>query len=343
MKKRWLALMMAGIVAVSAAACGSAGGQGSTEGAEAGGGSSSPKRYSLGTSSSGGNYYLVGGGMATILNNALPDAFTITAEETGGSTANLTMIQNGEMEMGICMTSSLQEAKDGSADWTGGPMDKIRGMVALYPSWLTMYTLESSGINCLDDFNGKIIGLGSKGMAMDSVLRAVFEKRGIEPSAIFNDGHSATASAVADGQVDAAVLFYFPPAAAISELEATQDVKFIGLTEEEQQTFLEMYPFYSAEDLPAGSYKGVTEPVPTVTEWNMLATSSDVPEEDIYQLTKTLFENNPALVEIHQSLEYCTAENNLNFNVPLHAGTVRYMEEVGIEVPDELIPPEYEK
>ena len=128
MKKRWLAAVLAGMMAVAITAC-SGGTQNGGATAQAGGKPSSPLRYSLGTSSSGGNYYLVGGGMATILNNELPEYFTITAEETGGSTANLTMIQNGDMEMGITMTSSLQEAKEGKEEWTGGPMDKIRGDV----------------------------------------------------------------------------------------------------------------------------------------------------------------------------------------------------------------------
>lgn len=367
MKKNWLALILAGAMACSMTACGGSSGTATTaanadttakaaEGetaskagkeGEASGGDiekpSSPLRYSLGTSSSGGNFYLVGGGIATILNNALPDYFVITSEETGGSTANLTMIQNGEMEVGIAMTSSLAEAKEGTADWTGGPMDKVRGMVALYPSYMTMYALSSSGIKTISDFNGKIVGLGSKGAAMDSVLRAAFDKMGVKPASIYNDGHGATASAVADGQVDAAVLFSFPPFAAISELEATQDLTFIGLTPEEQKQLTDMYPFYTAATMPAGSYKGATEDVRTVTEWNMLVCSSDVPEDYIYLMTKTLLENNPQLMEIHKSLEYCTAENILNYNVPLHAGTVRYLQEVGINVPDELIPPEYHK
>ena len=183
MKKNWLALVLAGAMAFSLTACGGSsgaattaanadtaakaeeGGQDSQAGKEeqAGGGiekPSSPLRYSLGTSSSGGNFYLVGGGIATILNNSLPDYFVITSEETGGSTANLTMIQNGEMEVGIAMTSSLAEAKEGTAEWTGGPMDKVRGMVALYPSYMTMYALSSSGIKTLSDFDGKIVGAG---------------------------------------------------------------------------------------------------------------------------------------------------------------------------------------
>lgn len=364
MKKKWLALFTAGTMIFSMTACGSSSnGTAAAEktgAADAGAQStqagetaqqadsgiakpSSPLRYSLGTSSSGGNFYLVGGGIATILNNSLPDYFVITAEETGGSTANLTMIQNGEMEVGIAMASSLAEAKEGTAEWTGGPMDKVRGMVALYPSYLTMYALSSSGIKNIDDFNGKIIGLGSKGAAMDNVLRQAFTKMGITPSSIYNDGHGATASAVSDGQVDAAVLFSFPPFAAISELEATQKLNFIGLTPEQQKKLTDMYPFYTASTMPAGSYKGATEDVPTVTEWNMLVCSSDVPEDYIYLMTKTLLENNPQLMEIHKSLEYCTADNILNYNIPLHAGTVRYLQEVGINVPDELIPPEYQK
>ncbi len=302
---------------------------------------SSPLRYSLGTSSAGGNFYLVGGGAATILNNTLPDYFVITAEETGGSSANLTMIQAGEAELGISMTSSLAEAWEGEAEWTGGKMDKIRGLVPLYPSYLTMYTLASSDVNNLTDFNGKVIGLGSKGMAMDSVFRAAFDDLGIKPSSIFNDGHGATASAVGDGQLDAALIFYYPPASAISELEATQDVRFIGLTEEEQTFLTEKYPFYSADVLKSGSYKGLNEDINVVSEWNMLVSSSEVPQEYGYIMAKAIFENNPAFIEVHKSLMYATPENYLHFNVPLHAGTVQYLKEIGVEVPAELIPEEY--
>lgn len=370
MKKTWLALFMTGVMAVSLAACGSSasnsaassnsGGSGDKNAAAAdsssGSGDSSaaaaasdipkpksPMRYSLGTSSAGGNFYLVGGGIATILNNALPDYFVITAEETGGSTANLTTIQSGDMELGIAMTSSLAEASAGKADWTGGPMDKIRGMVPLYPSYMTIYTLKSSGIHSLSDFNGKIIGLGSKGAAMDSVLRTAFDKMGIKPASIYNDGHSATASAMADGQVDAAIVFSYPPFPSVSELEATKDVSFIPLTPDEQKQLTDMFPFYSASTMPAGSYKGATEDVPTVTEWNMLVCSSDVPEDYIYLMTKTLLENNPKLVEIYKGMEYCTADNITNYNIPLHPGAIRYLKEIGIDVPDRLIPPEYHK
>lgn len=301
-------------------------------------------RYSIGTGSSGGNFYLVGGGVTTILNNAMPEYFVLTAEETGGSSANLVMIQNGDAEMGIAMTSSLAEAASGNAVWTGNkPMDKIRGMVALYPSHMTMYALESKNINSITDFSGKIIGLGSKGAAMDSVLREAFANMGVQPKSFFNDGHGATATAVSDGQVDAAILFSYPPFSAITELEASKDLTFIGLTEEEQKRLAADYPFYSPSVLEAGAYKGLTENIRTVSEWNMLVVSSDVPEDYVYMITKTLMESNPEMMEIHKSLSNATPENILNYNIPLHTGTIKYLQEVGIEVPESMFPDEYVK
>lgn len=303
---------------------------------------SSPERYSLGGGSSGGNFYLVGGGLATTLNNALPDYFVFTAEETGGSTANLTMLQNGDIEVGISMTSSIHEAWEGEAEWTGGAMNKLRGLVPLYPSYLTIYALTSSGITTLEDFNGKIIGLGSKGAAMDSIFREALPAMGIKPAAIFNDGHGATATAVSDGQVNAALLFSLPPFSAITELEATQSLNFVGLTKEQQDYLASTYPFYSADVMPAGSYKGQPENLDVVSEWNMLVTSSDVPEDYVYLMVKTLFESRDALVEVYSGLSYCTPENIQYFNIPLHTGVIRYLKEIGVEVPEELIPSEYE-
>lgn len=305
-------------------------------------GSSSPKNYSIASGSVGGNFYLMGGGIATTINKHLPEDFMFTSETTGGSTANLTMLQNGDAELGIAMTSSLHEAHQGEAEWTAGiKHDKIRTALALYPSWLTVYTAANSGIETMEDLNGKIVGLGSKGMAMDSIFREFFAERGITPKQIHNDGHAATASALKDGVIDAAVLFSYPPFAAISELESTMDLKFIPLSDDEQAFLVEKYSFYKPDAMPAGSYKGAKEDVKGVSEWNMLVSSSDVPADDIYKIVKALCENQEDMIVVHPSAQYMTAENTLNSNIYLHAGTVRYLKEVGLEVPAELIPPEY--
>lgn len=305
---------------------------------------SSPKKYSIGGGSVGGNFYLIGGGIATSINKRLPDYFMFTAETTGGGTANLVMLQKGDAELGIAMTSSLFESQEGKAEWTGGkPLTDLRAALALYPSWLTIYTLKSSGIKTLEDLNGKIVGLGSKGMAMDSIFRTFLKDRGITPKQIHNDGHSATASALSNGVIQAAVLFSYPPFAAISELESTKELVFIPLSEEEQKALVEKYNFYKPDEMPGGSYKSTPKPVRGVSEWNMLVTSAKVPADDVYLIVKALCENQEDMIAVHGSMKYMTAENTLNSNIPLHPGMVRYMKELSIDVPENLLPPEYKQ
>lgn len=337
------------------AACGSSGQTTSTEGGAAESAASadgsqdgeitppsSPKKYSVAAGSVGGTFYLMGGGIAQIINQQLPEYFMFTSETTGGGTANLELLQGGDAELGVVNTSSLYESLHGEAEWTNGQIyDKIRGAVALYPTYFTCYTLEGSGINCLEDLNGKKVGVGSKGMSMDSVMRQFFDDRGIVPAQIHNDGHAATATALGDGVIDAAITFSYPPFAAINELESTKSLKFIGMTDEEQAYFLEKYDFYLADDLPAGSYKGNPEPVKGVSEWSTLVTTADVPADEVSLMVKALLENQDDLIAVHKSAENMTAENILKFNIPLHAGVIRYLKEVGLEVPAELIPSEY--
>lgn len=304
---------------------------------------SSPFKYSMASGSVGGNFYLMGGGIATTINKHLPKYFMFTSETTGGGTANLTMLQNGDAELGIAMTSSTFEAQQGEVEWTGGKsLDKLRTGLALYPSWLTVYTTKESGITSMKDLNGKIVGLGSKGMAMDAIFRQYFEDQGITPKQIHNDGHAATATALGNGVIDAAILFSYPPFAAISELESTKNLSFIALTDDEVKYFTDKYNFYAADEMPGGSYKSAPDPIKGVSEWNMLVTSSDVPADNVYLMVKALCENQEDMIIVHSSAKYMTAENTLHSNIFLHAGTVRYLKEVGVDVPAELIPPEYQ-
>jgi TRAP transporter TAXI family solute receptor len=304
----------------------------------------SVSKYSVAGGSVGGNFYLMGGGVAQTLNNHIGKDFLFTAETTGGSTANITMLQSGEAEVGIVMTSALFEAVRGEAKWTNGVKHtKLRGAVPLYPSYFTLVTLKDSGIKNIKDLNGKRVGLGSKGAALDSIFRQFFEDQGIVPAQIHNDGHGATATALGNGVINAALHFSYPPFAAIAELESTKDLYFIPLTQAEQDILVAKYDFYSRGGLPAGSYRDITEEVRGVAEWNMLATSVDVPEDHVYRIVKTLFENQKDMIAVHSSAKYMTPENSLSFNVPLHAGAVRYLKEVGVTVPDRLIPPEYKK
>lgn len=298
------------------------------------------KKYSMGSGSVGGMFYLMGGGISTLFNNKLSDHYTFSTESTGGGTANVSMVQSGDIEVGITMASTALAGWTGSAQWTRGvKFNKLRAMVALYPSSMTTYCLQSSGIKKMSDLNGKIVGLGPKGAAMDTSVRMIFEKLNIKPKQIHNDEYSTTIKAIDDGVIDAAIVFQNAPWPSLLELEGTRKIAYIPLSNSERKKIQELYPFYSKSVIPGGVYKGAPKDVPTLEEWNFLICSSQMPEDEVYELTKTIYENNADLMAIHSCAKYATVENATNVSIPLHPGAIKYLKEKGIKVPAKLMPP----
>jgi TRAP-type uncharacterized transport system substrate-binding protein len=61
--------------------------------------------------------------------------------------------------------------------------------------------------------------------------------------------------------------------------------------------------------------------------------------EMVYNLVKALYEHNDYLQKIHPSAAYTTPENAVKYSpIPLHPGTIKYLKEKGIDVPDKLRP-----
>ncbi len=88
---------------------------------------------------------------------------------------------------------------------------------------------------------------------------------------------------------------------------------------------------YLAAVIPAGTYEGQTEDVPTLAVGNFFVTSADVDEETVYQMTKLMFEHLPDLVAAHKAAASISLENALTgMPVPLHPGAERYYREVGL-------------
>lgn len=294
---------------------------------------------SLGTSSAGGNFYLIGSGWGNMITKYAED-INVTSESTAGSTANLTMIENGEMDMGITLGSSAKEATEGIADWTQGrKSEKLRTLLPLYPSYMTIYALTKNNIKDIYDLNGHSVGTGSLGAGVDAASKQIFGILGIKPSAIHNDSHTNTAPNVGDGVTDVGVSFQNPPYPALIELETNSDVTIVSMTEEARDKVLGEMPFLFPGIIPAGSYKGNAEnDVTTVADWNWVVCSEDMDDETVYKILEITFANAGEMLNIHKATENIALENFQYAAVPLHPGVIKYLTDHGVEVPEHLIP-----
>ena len=89
-------------------------------------------------------------------------------------------------------------------------------------------------------------------------------------------------------------------------------------------------PFVPAT-IPAGTYAGIDEDIPTAAVGNMLITHEGVDEETAYQMTKLMFDNLDRMRSAHGAAEGITPETALDgLPIPLHPGAERYYREIGL-------------
>lgn len=99
----------------------------------------------------------------------------------------------------------------------------------------------------------------------------------------------------------------------------------------------EGYIFYVKQTVPKGTYNGVEEDVPTIAVMAMLAVRSDLPDDVVYEMTKILFEHLDELKTVHQKATYISLDRALDgMSIPLHPGAIKYYEEKGITIPENL-------
>lgn len=295
-------------------------------------GSSQTRQFlSLGTAPEGGLYYIWGGGWAKVMNKALPD-LEITAESTGGAFANVPLIERGKLHLGFGIG---QLAYDTVVE---KKMKDVRTLFVAYPGYLYLYALKRSGLKTIYDIHGKEIG-GTK--AMLDIVTKIFESLGIKPAKSHVLGHAAVTEALQDGTIHCSTAYGPEKWPGLTSLEATHEVQFLTMTEKDIQTILKVFKAHQRGTVPKGTYKATAEkPYDTVIDWNLILANKNLSEDIAYRLVKATFENNAALVAVHPVSTMTKVENVMNTLIPFHPGTIKYLKEMKISVPEHLIPKE---
>jgi hypothetical protein len=88
---------------------------------------------------------------------------------------------------------------------------------------------------------------------------------------------------------------------------------------------------YTEATIPAGTYEGQEDDVPTAAVGNFLITHADVPDDTVYQMTRLVFENLDTLAAAHAAAKAIDpAKAAQGVPVPLHPGAERYYREAGL-------------
>ncbi len=285
-----------------------------------------PTLYNLATASVGGAFYPMGQAVATVVNDNT-DVVELTAEVSNGSVENPRLVDSGEASIGITNANLAIHAINGT-----GPYEKqlnISAIGNLHPSVLHIVTTEGSGIETIADLKGKRLAAGPAGggsIAMLEVMSEYYDMtiEDIESSYLsYSDGFSQ----LSDGNVDAAIALSGYPAGAVLEASTTSDLVFIELGDDIMAELLADNPAYSNIVVPANVYKSAAD-ISMVGVRNMLVVNNDIPEDDVYEITKALYGNLESMYKINETSNQMIPETVLETVIPLHPGAQKYADEV---------------
>ncbi|MDN3517799.1 TAXI family TRAP transporter solute-binding subunit [Aquisalimonas lutea] len=292
-----------------------------------------PASITVGTASQGGTYYIYGTGWADMVAKELD--INAGAEVTGGPVQNATLVETGDHDFGMVTMGPARLAWDGESELAPGMEHRsIRAVFPMYQTTLQIIALEGSGIDSVEDLDGKTVGVGPAGGTADMYHPQLFELMGLDVDTR-NGGASDQAGQLQDGLIDAFAFAAGMPVAAFSQLEAQEEVNIFSY--ENHEPILDQYSELSSASIPADVYSSLDQEVPAISVWNFAITHEDMPESLVYQVTKTIMENHDRMVEIHKAGTETVPENfRHNGFIPWHPGAVRWFQENGYEIPEDL-------
>ncbi len=287
----------------------------------------------MGTGGTAGTYYGYGG----ILGNQIKTTtgITVNVVSTDGSKANILGIDAGNYQLGTVQSDVMAYAWDGARSFEKeGKIESFRVIGGLYAEAVQLVTMDPN-IKSVADLRGKKVSIGAAGSgvyfnAVDILAAAGMTENDIVPQ---YQSFADSADALKDGKIDAAFIVAGAPTPAIQELCTTTSAYLVPIDGDIAANLMNSSKFYTTYKIPANTYDGQTADVTTVTVKATLIVSAATSEEDVYNITKAIFDNKEAITTAHAKGAELSLENaTQGMTAPFHKGAAKYFAENNITV-----------
>ncbi|WP_261841712.1 TAXI family TRAP transporter solute-binding subunit [Aliamphritea ceti] len=307
------------------------------------------RSYILATASTGGTYYPVGVALATLTKVKLEPKykFSLGAINSAGSGENVKLLRENEAQFAI------MQGLYGAWAWSGegalansGPQEHLRSVSMLWQNveqFVVKSDLVKSGtIDDLDNLDDDKFSIGKKNSGTEGSGRQILSGLGVKADNLdlVYLGYGPSADALQNGSIKGMNVPSGVPTSAVTRAYAAlgDDMTVLDFNDEQIAKANGSYKLWTRYVIPANTYPGQTKDINTMAQPNFLAVRDDVSEEDVYLLTKTIYENLPFLNGIHKATKAMALEKAIaGLPVPLHPGAARFYSEMGLDIPQHLV------
>ena len=283
------------------------------------------------TGPQGGSWIPLGGALKGMWEKAVP-GLSIT-QTPGAGIANIRGVDEGKAQIGLANSSTTVDGIEGRKPYPK-KVTKVCQVANLYPQYFQVGALKDSNIKSFKDLKGKSLVTQPKGNTAEILTSTVLELNGMNYQSLartnFQAAYTDAVSLMKDGHAQVFTLGTTAPASAVMDLASARDVALVPVDDATMGKLKKMNPGYNKLIIKAGTYPKQDTDVPVIGYSTHIVAACDLPEQTVYQMTKTMAANVDSMAAVVKAISGITPKDMaLDIGVPFHKGAAKFYKEAG--------------
>ena len=250
----------------------------------------------------------------------------------GAGISNVRGIDDGKAQIGFANSSTTVDGLEGRAPYPK-KVTKVCQLANLYPQYWQVVALVDAKVNSLADLKGKSLVTQPKGNSGELITALVLKMHGMgyeSLSKVNFNSYNESVGMMKDGHANVFTLGTTAPASAVMDLASARDIRLVPVDDRVMGELKKMNPGYNRLIIKAGTYPKQDKDVPVIGYSTHVVVACDLPENTVYQMTKTMAGNVAGMAAVVKSIEGMTPKDMaLDIGVPFHKGATKYYKEAG--------------
>jgi TRAP transporter TAXI family solute receptor len=252
----------------------------------------------------------------------------ITIAASAGSVENALLIDRGDARIGLVQSDVAAAAVTGAGMFSGtGPLGHLRAVASLFPEPVHVVVRADSGVETLAELAGRRVALGAAASGTRQTAARLLDAAGVEAGDI-DEVDTASPQAALDllekGEIDAVIEVVSAPWRQLEVAMQAVPLKLIPLDLQTRvQLGTQVHGLFPLS-IPARTYAGQVDPVPTVAATALLVAHEGTPDVVVDDALDLLYASAASGGAGVQAARLSKARALDGVTIPMHPAAARY-------------------
>lgn len=282
------------------------------------------------TGPQGGIWYPLGGAIQNVLQQEGVGRVQVLP---GAGIANVKALEAGRADIGFANSVSTVEGIQGRGAFDDGAITNVCNVATLYPQFFQIVAL-AGGPTTVEELRGTSLAIQPRGNTAEAItadLLAAYDMTYDDMRRTNFGSYTDSVTLMRDGNADVFTLGTTVPSGAVMDLASARDIFVVPIDDDGLARMQEINPGYQRIMIPAGSYPGQDEAVPTIGYSTHLVARCDLDADLVHGLLQAIYGNLDQFEAIAGAMRgISVADMAVETGVPLHEGAERFFADHGV-------------